>query len=127
MKKLLSYWLPPLLWMIFIFSLSSRQSIGVSEELIINFIVFKSLHLIEYAFLFFLFFRAFYTYLSKNKKRAYLYAAIAALLFAVTDEMHQVLVPTREGSPRDILIDSLGIGLCFMYTKNNLDKLRLFL
>jgi len=127
MKKFIFYWLPPIVWMGLIFSMSSRQSIGVSEEFIVNFIVFKFLHIVEYAFLYFLFLRAFRMYLSKNSKRAYLFAAIAAILFAISDELHQIFVPTRQGSPRDIGIDALGIGLCFMYTKNNLEKLKMFL
>jgi len=124
MKKILTHWLPPILWMSFIFSLSSRQRIGLSEEYIINFTIFKSLHVIEYAVLYFLFLRAFLTSLSKNKHRAFIYAAVASLMFAMSDEFHQLYVPTREGSFRDIGIDSIGIGLCFMYTENNLEKLK---
>ncbi|KKQ38705.1 MAG: VanZ-like protein [Candidatus Roizmanbacteria bacterium GW2011_GWA2_37_7] len=127
MKKLIFYWLPPALWMIIIFTLSSRQSIGVSEEFIINFVVFKTLHVIEYAFLYFLFFRAFNSHLVKNTYKAFLLAAVATVLFAISDELHQTYVPSREGSPRDIAIDTIGIAVCFMYTKNNLKKLRLFL
>jgi|SRR3989344_1001618 len=127
MKKFMFYWLPPIIWMTLIFSMSSRQRIGVSEEFIINFIVFKFLHIVEYAFLYFLFLRAFRMYLSKESKQAYLYAALASLLFAISDELHQTFTPTRQGSPRDIGIDALGIGLCFMYTKNNLEKLKMFL
>ncbi len=127
MKKCMFYWLPPILWMTLIFLMSSRQRIGVSEEFIVNFIVFKFLHIVEYAFLYFLFLRAFRKYLSKKTKRAYLYAAIATLLFAISDELHQTFTPTRQGSPRDIGIDAIGIGLCFMYTKNNLEKLKMFL
>ena len=127
MKKFIFYWLPPIVWMGLIFSMSSRQSIGISEEFIVNFIVFKFLHIVEYAFLYFLFLRAFRKYLSKNSKWAYLFAAIAAILFAISDEFHQIFVPTRQGSPRDIGIDTIGIGLSFMYTKNNLEKLKMFL
>jgi len=127
MKKLMFYWLPPILWMTLIFLMSSQQRIGVSEEFIVNFMVFKFLHIVEYAFLYFLFLRAFRKYLSKKSKRAFLYAAIATLIFAISDEFHQTFTPTRQGSPIDIGIDAIGIGLSFMYTKNNLEKLKMFL
>ncbi|MBP9691345.1 VanZ family protein, partial [Candidatus Woesebacteria bacterium] len=95
-QKLLWYWGPPIALMSIIFYLSSRQSIAVSDEFTVNFIVFKSLHLIEYALLFFLLFRAYYSTLSRNNmKRIFLYAFVTALLYAISDEMHQTLVPTR--------------------------------
>ena len=126
-RGLLFYWLPPIVLMIFIFSLSSRQRIGISEEFIINFIIFKTLHVMEYGVLYFFFFRAFNAYSTEKTSRAFIYAGIATLLFAISDETHQTFVPTREGSSRDIFIDTIGIGLCFMYTKTNLKKLRIFL
>lgn len=124
-QKLLWYWGPPIALMSIIFYLSSRQSIAVSDEFTVNFIVFKSLHLIEYALLFFLLFRAYYSTLSRNNmKRIFLYAIVTALLYAISDEMHQTLVPTRTGQVRDILIDSIGILLCFQYTKMYLSSLK---
>ena len=31
-------------------------------------------------------------------------------LYAITDELHQVFVPGRMGSPVDVLIDALGVA-----------------
>ena len=124
MNKKISYWLPPILWMILIFLLSSRQRVIVSDITSINFLIFKTLHVIEYASLFFLLFRAFYKGSSERLKKAYYYAIIIAILYSVSDELHQTFVPTREGSPRDMVIDTIGILLCFMYTKSNLPKLK---
>ena len=104
-------WLiPPLLWMTIIFLLSSRQRIMVSEEYWTNFFIFKSLHVIEYAILATLNTIA----IATNTKglslsRAVLYGAFFALLYAITDEVHQTFVPTRSGQARDVLIDSIGI------------------
>lgn len=124
----LSAWGPAIALMVIIFFLSSRQRVSVSDVYTINFIVFKSLHVIEYAILYFLMLRGFYRTLShKNMKKIYLYAAICTLLYAVSDELHQTVVPTRTGSVRDIFIDSIGILLCFQYTKTNLAKLKIFL
>lgn len=128
MKKFLLYWLPPIVWMSFIFLLSSRQRIGVSEVYIYNFIIFKSLHMIEYAALFFMLFRAINaTCTNISQKKALMIAVLLAILYGVSDEAHQIFVPTREGNIRDVGIDSIGILLCFQYTKHNLNRLKLFL
>ena len=128
MKKFLYYWLPPVLWMSFIFLLSSRHRIGLSEVYMYNFIIFKSLHMIEYAALFFMLFRAINkTFTNVSKKNALMIAVVLAILYGISDEVHQTFVPTREGTIRDIGIDSIGILLCFQYTKHNLSRLKLFL
>ncbi len=124
MKKKILYWLPPILWMSLIFTLSSRQRISVSDITSVNFIFFKSLHIVEYAILFFLLFRALYRTTRLPLQQIFYVAISIAILYGVSDELHQTLVPTREGSPRDIVIDSIGILLCFMYTKINLPKLK---
>lgn len=127
MKKLIYYWLPPVMCMFLIFSLSSRQRISVSEITSINFIFFKTLHIIEYAVLFFLLFRAFFKTTTLPLHRIFFITIFISIIYAFTDELHQTFVPTREGSPRDIVIDTIGILLCFMYTKINLPKLKRFL
>ncbi|MGI8729884.1 MAG: VanZ family protein [Solirubrobacteraceae bacterium] len=38
-------------------------------------------------------------------------ATMVALLYAVSDELHQTLVSGRHGSPVDVAIDALGIGI----------------
>jgi len=128
MKKIIYFWLPPVLWMIFIFFLSSRQRIVVSEEQSINFLVFKTLHLIEYMTLFVLFFRAYYLqYKSKGFKNAVILATISTLLYAMSDELHQTFVPTRQGHLQDVFIDLIGITIGIMYTKISFPKLKRFL
>lgn len=110
------YWLPPILWMSTIFALSSRQSIGVTHTYLYDFLIFKSLHVLEYAGLFFLLFRALHsTRLSIT--RQHLYAVVTAVAFAATDEMHQLFVATRTGRIRDILIDTAGILIMYMLVR----------
>ncbi|MDD3532261.1 MAG: VanZ family protein [Candidatus Shapirobacteria bacterium] len=110
MKKsliLIGFWLPPLALMGLIFYLSSRPAFAVSPNDWLNFIVFKSLHFLEYAFLFILLYRAFKNTI--NGPSPFLWSVLAAFFWAVTDEIHQLYVPTRQGHPRDIAIDFLGI------------------
>lgn len=125
LKKFIWYWVPPLLLMATIFFLSSQQRIAVSDTYTTNFIFFKSLHVIEYAVLYFLLFRAYYNTLSrKNMKQIYLAAVLTAIAYGISDELHQTFVPTRNGSVRDVFIDTIGILLCFQYTKMYLSKLK---
>jgi len=124
-KNILYYWIPPLTMMAVIFFLSSQQRISVSDVYSVNFLFFKSLHVIEYAILYFLVFRGFYNTLSReNMRKIFILAFVTTIAFAISDELHQTFVPTRSGALRDIFIDSLGILLCFQYTKMNLVKLR---
>lgn len=41
-------------------------------------------------------------------------ATLVALLYAVSDEVHQSFVEGRHGSPVDVAIDSAGIGLALL-------------
>jgi len=126
-KKLrffLFYWLPPISLMTIIFFLSSRQSISVGKSYEVNFVTFKSMHILEYALMFFLLFRAYYrSFTIKNKSILFFLAIITTLIYAAFDEFHQTFVPTRSGAIRDIGIDSIGILLSFLYTKIHLAKL----
>ena len=101
---------PPIGWMLLIFFLSSRQSIAVSDKLWINFMLFKSLHVIEYAILTLLNFIALYRNVpTLIWEQAARYAGGFALVYAIFDEIHQTYVPTRSGKIEDVLIDCIGI------------------
>jgi VanZ family protein len=105
--KVISFWLPPLALMGLIFYLSSRPAFAVSPKDWLNLLFFKSLHFLEYALLSILWYRALRN--TVNKSSSLLWSALIAFIWAVTDEVHQLYIPTRQGSLRDILIDSLGI------------------
>ncbi len=107
MKRFIKYQLPAIIWMVLIFTLSSRQRIGVSEEYWMNFAFFKSLHVIEYAILYLLILRALASGRTIKKKQ-YVSAFVLTVLYAISDEMHQTFVPTREGTLRDVAIDTVG-------------------
>lgn len=111
--------LPAILWMTLIFYLSSRQRVAVSNTYIINFMFFKFLHVTEYSILYTLVYRALCIYSEKRLPvyKKLLIALIITLLYAVIDEIHQTFVPTREGTVRDVLIDSIGIVIMYSYIK----------
>lgn len=58
-KKLLSFWLPPIFWMCIIFILSSRSTIKTTQIYWQDFLIKKTAHFVEYAILSFLYIRAF--------------------------------------------------------------------
>ncbi len=126
--KLLWSWLPPVLLMGIIFYLSSRQNISVSESTTVDFAFFKSLHIIEYGMLTFLFFRAYaLTFTRWTGRKIVIFSAVSALVYALSDEIHQTFVPTRTGQLRDIFIDLIGISVVVMYTDYYSKKVRAIL
>ena len=86
-------WGPPLALMLVIFFLSSRQSISVSDDLDTNFVIFKSLHIIEYACLTLLFIRAQILSFKLSAREAIIISALMALAYGISDEIHQTFVP----------------------------------
>src|SRR3989338_11326451 len=94
-RKFLFSWGPLIIWACFIFTLSSQEHIQVSDMKYINFLIFKSLHVIEY-FIFYCL--AVYASIKSKIKEPYLFALYIGILFALFDEIHQMYVPTREGA-----------------------------
>ena len=131
MKKFVKYWLPPVLWMAFIFPVGNKafaspklyQLIywlgpkifpGISFGTLgtIYIVVRKTMHVAEYAVLALLFYRAFRAERPERWKFGWaVRAAGAAVAFGFLDEFLQSFVPNRHGSPVDWGIDSAGILL----------------
>ena len=102
-SRLVSTWLPVVLWAGLIFGLSSIPSLGTglgTWDLVLR----KLAHATEYAVLGFLLLRALGSELP---------AFAAGVAYAATDEVHQLFVRGRHGSPVDVAIDAVGavIGL----------------
>ena len=77
---------------------------NIIEEL--QFIVRKSAHFIGYMILGILASFLILHYENINKK--YLLAFLICVIYAISDEIHQLFVPGRSGQVRDVLIDSAG-------------------
>jgi VanZ family protein len=104
----LDLWLPPLVLMGVIFALSAQPSLD-SGLGAIDQIGRKLIHFGEYALLCFLWWRALASVTSP--RRAALLAFVLASGYAVTDEIHQIFVEGRHGTPVDWLIDSAGAAV----------------
>jgi VanZ family protein len=88
---------------------------GISEESIgqVQLGVRKTAHMTEYAILALLMWRALRKPARADQGRAWRWNEMAmgfglAVLFAVSDEIHQSFVPSREGRVLDVLIDAMG-------------------
>ena len=54
-----------------------------------------------------------------NYKQIFIYALLFCLLYATTDEIHQLFISGRSGSIKDVIIDFLGIYLGVLIKINN--------
>ncbi len=98
--RALSLWLPVVAWAGLIFALSSIPDLGTglgTWDLVLR----KLAHAAEFAVLGFLLLRAL------GRESAALAVGIA---YAASDELHQHFVPGRQGSPLDVLLDSVGVA-----------------
>jgi VanZ family protein len=117
MKKFLKFWLPVLIWAGIIFWLSSIPDLesGLKEDFLLR----KIAHILEYAILTFLLFRAI-AQEKINFVKTLILGIIIAFFYSVSDEYHQTFIQGRQGSLKDIGIDGIGIlitGLVW-YIKN---------
>jgi VanZ family protein len=107
-RSRLTSWAPVIAWAAVIFAFSSMPSLGTdlgTWDLILR----KAAHVVEYAILGALLFRA---------TRSPLLAVLLAGLYAVSDEVHQTFVEGRVGAPLDVAIDTLGAAVgVFVWTR----------
>jgi len=100
-SRVVSAWLPVVVWAALIFTLSSIPGLGTglgTWDLVLR----KLAHATEYAILGLLLLRA--------TGRASV-AFVLATLYAVSDELHQSFVSGRHASPVDVAIDALGVAV----------------
>src|SRR5438093_2708676 len=100
-SRVLTVWLPVVVWAAVIFALSSvpHLSTGLGTW---DTILRKGAHLTEYAILGALLYRAL--------QREAL-ALATGIAYAATDELHQHFVRARHASPVDVAIDAVGLAI----------------
>lgn len=122
MVKLLKFWMPVVLWALVIFSFSS-YSVGSSNQIYWkDFVIKKTAHIVEYAILTILIYRALKAYKFKSRNAA-LYAILASVLYGATDEFHQSFTPGREPRIRDVFFDTIGAVMAIYGIWNWVGKL----
>ena len=105
----LTYWLPPLLMMAAIFYLSHQPDLPHAPEPWLDVLLKKLGHATEYAILFLLLLRAYRR--DRAAEQALKTSALAAVAYAITDELHQAFVPGRSANWYDVVIDASGVLL----------------
>ncbi len=133
-RRLIRHWVSLILWMGFIFWLSTdtfssehtasviapllhfiMPSRSAQEIEILHNAIRKSAHMIEYfvlGILLFGLFGAFPGMMTKRKLRRWaVISFLVVVLYALSDEFHQSFVLSREPSLRDVGIDTIGGGL----------------
>jgi len=100
-SRLLTVWLPVLIWAAVIFTLSSIPSLSTGLGTW-DTILRKGAHLAEYAILGGLLYRA----LGREAL-----ALAVGIAYAATDELHQYFVRGRHASPVDVAIDAVGVAV----------------
>ena len=129
LNRLVKYWIPPILWLIFFFPLFNRflgspvlyrallsvfqifnPDVSATAIEVPYIIIRKSIHFVEYVLLTFLLYRAFR---GGNQKRWDIrwavYTGVIAVGYGFLDEFLQTFVPTRNGSVIDSVINSGGV------------------
>ena len=124
-KRLVLAWTLLILWMLFIFIMSSFNGVmssnqsgsiavliynlfDISDTEKVSFIVRKCAHVSEFFILGILVINLISKY---NVKYSYLISFIVCVLYASSDEFHQLFVPGRSGQVTDIFIDMIGVVL----------------
>jgi VanZ family protein len=98
-RRVVSAWLPVVLWAALIFSFSAVPDLGTGLGTW-DFVLRKIAHVCEYAVLGLLLYRA--------TRREQL-AVLIGVLYAASDEFHQHFVPGRHATVRDVAIDTGGV------------------
>ena len=106
LKCFVFYWLPLILYCLFIYIQSANPS---PEQIPIFPYVDKVLHVTAYGILGILFYRAYQTLrLKDNIKMLMFLSVVSASLYGISDEIHQSFVPFREAEVADVIADILG-------------------
>jgi VanZ family protein len=119
-KQRLAAWVPVLLWLILIFVLSSvpevphQSGLPHARDRRFDDTLRNGAHLAEYGILTILIWRAVRRY--PRPAAVWVVTAVAPLLYAASDELHQILVPGRTCSLEDWLFDAGGmlVGLALL-------------
>jgi VanZ family protein len=100
-SRLLTVWLPIVVWAAVIFAFSSIPSLSSGLGTWDTFLR-KGAHVTEYAILGGLLYRA----LAREEL-----SLAVGIAYAATDELHQYFVRGRHASPVDVAIDAVGVAL----------------
>lgn len=109
-KLRIVYWLILVVWLGVIYLLSAFPSLQIEEIGLWDLVFRKLAHMTEFFILALIFSKVIGFSIKKNYKILIVTIAFG-ILYAISDEVHQLFVPGRVGSVIDIMIDGLGVLL----------------
>ena len=112
LRQRLLYWLPPAIWMGLIFFFSAQPDLPHAPGPWLDLLLKKVGHAAAYGVLTWLYLRALRQRSAQANAQVVvrLVSAGLAVVYALSDEYHQTLVPGRDGNLLDVAID--GVGAC---------------
>ena len=118
-KLYLNAFLPPILWAGLIFILSNQSNLPGPNVYLFDFLFKKMAHIFVYFVLYFLFYRAI-AKTSNSQRLRLILPILICIIYAMSDEIHQSLIPNRYPTLRDVFYDSFGVMLAFLKKHNYL-------
>ncbi len=113
-------WLPAVAWAALIFALSAQPGLRLAPDEGVDLIVRKVGHMAVFGILALLVWRALER--TTTSRRPWAWALALTFVYALTDELHQSFVVTRQASLADVAIDAIGAvvavaGLAFLRSR----------
>lgn len=105
--------------------ISMLRTIGINFNSVFgelsNFVIRKLGHFTEYFILYVLFYNVLKEYF--KFKSSILLSIVFVFLYACSDEFHQLFIIGRDGSIKDVILDTSGgmIGMLIVYIKNKIE------
>lgn len=107
MLQLLFRWVPVLLWAGLIYGLSSISDFASPFLSVADIVLRKFAHAFEFGVFTLLLIRAFH----RSRPSFLALSAIIAILYAISDELHQGTVAGRVATVHDVAVDTLGAAI----------------
>jgi VanZ family protein len=105
----LARWLAVALWMALIFAFSAQSRLPSAPQPWLDFLFKKSAHFAVFGALAGLLWRAF-----EWRSRAWIWAWLLTVIYAISDEWHQSFVAGRHPQATDVLIDACGAATALL-------------
>jgi VanZ family protein len=112
LDRLLTLYLPPV-----------RELLTTPDLAQLNFIIRKLAHFTEYAILTALGYWGWFKGVGRSPQQALRIALFASILFAISDEFHQLLVPGRTSLLTDVFIDTLGASVSALVIRQRVGRI----
>lgn len=113
-QTLIEAYVPLLLWAGFIFFLSAQSTLPGLDSSLQDYLFKKLSHMTVYAVLYLLTVRTVYFHTGEKFSYYWYIPLVVCFIYAITDEVHQSLTPSRTPSINDLGFDMLGVYLAFL-------------